>query len=913
MKDVIIDFKALYESVVSEADEQIKDPKGKIVSGLEGMKPGAVMQAVAKSLGSSSPDFLKKHLVKILVNAAKNGKVKFDALKDAIKDFDTKNIEDNSNIDWNNVELDPSGITMKCFFDGDSKKIIDQFMKEYESEMKNVGKEIEDADKKLHADVKKAGIKIDDQLLDDNGLIVATVLDDKANKEKSGKELTKKVNDTIKQAAETKQLLKKTEEFEKQIETIKVDPEIEKLSDKELSKAVEQAEKDNTLNAQSLVKTLDDALTEKLGPDYRSSLLTGIYSKEELQANAKKNKLNKVDFSTIKSNTVIGLRIDFFGDEAESVVNEVVDDKAGYKLRKVDDNEKDKNIKKIFDVFEKVIIDTVGDKLEEDIIAYLKYWNGKNDDGNFDSLFVFAGVNGISIDESLNENTTSMHSNALIAEGVEESAKLPLSTVKKITDWYDKNWTKTLTPNEANVLKQLKAMSKTVDHSGGLNVSIGDPNAEYGFFDYKNATSPDAYDKYQKLEEQWNKIRDAHRIMMCGQTYETETTVNGVKKIIRIAGYTGNSAFKNAIKYAETHHEVAGDLNKISKEYLSGATEKSLTKIDDNIRTAKQITKATKETVNNASDINKPQLGFAVMPNGDKVPVFSYSTMSKQIADLDDIFDDGKIDPDEMKKLTGMGNRLNQYIEWAEQNKNSTNPLIQQKIELIRRLHGKYITVLDENPVGYSTDSSGKILGINDPKQAKVAAAASEDEDMKKASRGWKKALGLDKAFTAIGIARLAAKTTGIVLNKGKAITDMLGAQAMKYKEDKNIIADLRILLTNGKESKSKFEDTKFAVRFDVNDCKWHATCLDNRKMKFPEDKLIKLTFDSEIGKKFKKYCLDRWTSIFAPSDEKRAVIPFIINNAEKLRLDKGKLSKEFIDTIKKMSQNFSKIQTAMK
>ena len=46
-------------------------------------------------------------------------------MKDAIKDFDVKNIEDDSNIDWNNVELDPSGITMKCFFDGDSKKIID--------------------------------------------------------------------------------------------------------------------------------------------------------------------------------------------------------------------------------------------------------------------------------------------------------------------------------------------------------------------------------------------------------------------------------------------------------------------------------------------------------------------------------------------------------------------------------------------------------------------------------------------------------------------------------------------------------------------------------------------------------------------------------------------------------------------
>ena len=35
-------------------------------------------------------------------------------------------------------------------------------------------------------------------------------------------------------------------------------------------------------NADDIVKSIDTALTSKLGKDYKSSLLTGIYSKEEL-------------------------------------------------------------------------------------------------------------------------------------------------------------------------------------------------------------------------------------------------------------------------------------------------------------------------------------------------------------------------------------------------------------------------------------------------------------------------------------------------------------------------------------------------------------------------------------------------------------------------------------------------------
>jgi hypothetical protein len=65
----------------------------------------------------------------------------------------------------------------------------------------------------------------------------------------------------------------------------------------------------------------------------------------------------------------------------------------------------------------------------------------------------------------------------------------------------------------------------------------------------------------------------------------------------------------------------------------------------------------------------------------------------------------------------------------------------------------------------------------------------ANDEDVKKAAGGWKEKLGLDKAFTALGWTRLAAKTTGMILNNGKAVVDALGAAAMKFKEDANVIA----------------------------------------------------------------------------------------------------------------------------
>ena len=201
-------MRSAYLKALNEADDNkkdksstVKNPKTAIEDGLHGMRTGEVLGLIVSQISDDKPfKFAKDYLLDILVNAVKNGKVKASALKDVIKDFDTKNIEDNSNIDWEHVEIDPTGTSMKCYLDGDSRKKFDEMMKELESGMKDIKKEVEEADKKLKDDVKKAKVKIDDKKLEDNALVVAGVIDDKDNKGKSGKELTKLVDDNIKKA-----------------------------------------------------------------------------------------------------------------------------------------------------------------------------------------------------------------------------------------------------------------------------------------------------------------------------------------------------------------------------------------------------------------------------------------------------------------------------------------------------------------------------------------------------------------------------------------------------------------------------------------------------------------------------------------------------------------------------------------
>jgi hypothetical protein len=79
-------------------------------------------------------------------------------------------------------------------------------------------------------------------------------------------------------------------------------------------------------------------------------------------------------------------------------------------------------------------------------------------------------------------------------------------------------------------------------------------------------------------------------------------------------------------------------------------------------------------------------------------------------------------------------------------------------------------------------------IGASEGTKAAAKQLAS-DENVKEATGSLKDKVGLGAAFTALGWARLAAKSTAIILNNGKAVVDALGATAMKFKEDNGVIA----------------------------------------------------------------------------------------------------------------------------
>lgn len=158
-----------------------------------------------------------------------------------------------------------------------------------------------------------------------------------------------------------------------------------------------------------------------------------------------------------------------------------------------------------------------------------------------------------------------------------------------------------------------------------------------------------------------------------------------------------------------------------------------------------------------------------------------------------------------------------------------------------------------------------------------------------------------------LGWAIVGAKVTGFVLNHGKGVIDAFGNQAVKFKEDRGVVAQMTFLATNSEKSDSKFQDSKFSVRFNVDDLKWHATNLDNRKMMFEEDKVINLALNSEEGKKFKKNTINRWRRLFRGKGKNgKTIFTYILNHASQFKLDKDK---KLLATLSKMNSNFDKIE----
>jgi hypothetical protein len=219
----------------------------------------------------------------------------------------------------------------------------------------------------------------------------------------------------------------------------------------------------------------------------------------------------------------------------------------------------------------------------------------------------------------------------------------------------------------------------------------------------------------------------------------------------------------------------------------------------------------------------------------------------------------------------------------------------------------KVIQVTDAYEAGEDTAAVAK--RFDDEENFKDTAKLADNEETKEVTKGWLgKAAKIVRVF---GQAKIVAKFGKFVLNQGKEGVDAIGEQYVKFKEDQNVVAEMKFILMNAKNSSTKHSDTKFSVRFDTSDLKWHLTNLDDRKAKIEkEDVLMKKILDTKECKEFKKECLDNWTKLLQPKDEANKFVPYFIKNYDKLGVKiTDKNQKKYFDTLKKLVDNFDEVK----
>lgn len=182
------------EDIESEEKAEEKVTVDSLVKDMMKLEPSQLLKFIAKQEDKDAKAWLLANLLPFAAYVVKNGYVKAKALAGSVKDIGKKSKEDDTGIDYDNVEIDESSIKTKFAFDEETVKKLKDFIAQYKKEMENSSKDIEKAAGDLDKDIKKAGVKIEPKKLADNTLTVAGVVDDKANKGKSGKEMTELVN-----------------------------------------------------------------------------------------------------------------------------------------------------------------------------------------------------------------------------------------------------------------------------------------------------------------------------------------------------------------------------------------------------------------------------------------------------------------------------------------------------------------------------------------------------------------------------------------------------------------------------------------------------------------------------------------------------------------------------------------------
>lgn len=818
-----INFKEIYESIENQQkyglineDAEEKDTTSKdseksdneksetkekvtvdsLIKDMMKLEPSQLLKFIAKQENKDAKAWLLANLLPFAVYVVKNNYIKAKALGSAIKDVANKNKDDDTGIDYDNVEIDESTIKSKFAFDEETIKKLHDFIAQFKKEMEAGKDDIEKAAGELDKDIKKAGVKIEPEKLADNTLTVAGVIDDEKNKNKSGKEMTELVNQQIEIDKKIKDLLNKANELKKLSNKIKVDPKYAKMSVEELEKLTKDGEKKEEASkkkdANESIVTLAGAglLTEgnkaQLGKDAFAAILK--YKKDHGLADNLKS-LDPNDSSAIRKLPAVAAWLKSGGSATAKTLRQ---------------NELSRIVMRSGDI-----------------------QNVKGGDAMLRSargVLGFPGNQPIDIDSAIDN----------ISSGS-----------KKMTELISRDAIETVIKNGQS----------------GKNLTGGSVYAAL------RHTHPDIYDKIGDLPERQRKA---------------------IKFQLGIIA-----------KAAKT-----GDEDSLEKA-LKGAGLGSYT--DDVIGKAASAASNAKEAASSGAKL----IGNGLVDG--KGHAFSPSGMLQKVGRFDDYFDDGKLDPSEYKEMMKFQDSLIDYQTWAAENAGSDDPNVQAKIAQIALITKKFNGVMADNDKLIKNAEAGmdRISDLEDADAATKQGTAqlANNEETKKVASGFLGKLG--KALRVFGQAKMIAKMGKFILNDGKAAIDAIGGQYLKFKEDQNAVAEMSFILMNKEDSSADKSDTKFSLRFDVSDLKWHITNLDDRKKKIEkEDVLIKKILDNKECKSWRSDIIKQWTDIIEPKDEASKFVPYFIKNYEKLGTQiKDKNMKKYFSTLQKLIDNFDKVK----
>lgn len=234
--------------------------------------------------------------------------------------------------------------------------------------------------------------------------------------------------------------------------------------------------------------------------------------------------------------------------------------------------------------------------------------------------------------------------------------------------------------------------------------------------------------------------------------------------------------------------------------------------------------------------------------------------------------------------------RLKQAVLPGE---NVSNELIDQEIEF----ESHAISEFDESlQISNTTETAKEITNgtgskpddLNDQSDQNIPEEAKEKQP-------------LFKKGTLFGWLRVGAKVSGYILNHGKSLVDKLGAIKIAHEEDSNLYAEAKFLIQNENEDKN-YSDSQFSIRYSLSDNKWHATNIDDRKMKIDEQKLIDAFKKTQSWKDFHNICVKRLDDIHNDAN-----IELLISQLQSIK--NSKINPEIIKNMTNIIQNYKKIK----